>query len=54
VGAALNLGLPVIGELLGHTDPATTARYAHLAVEPLRAASDGIAKSIKEMMNARA
>ena len=27
--------LPVIGALLGHTQPATTARYAHLYDEPL-------------------
>lgn len=52
VGAASNLGLPVIGALLGHSDPATTARYAHLAVEPLRAATDGISMQIKEMMDA--
>jgi integrase len=51
VGAASNLGLPVIGALLGHTDPATTARYAHLAVAPLRAATDGITAQIAEMMN---
>lgn len=51
VGAASNLGLPVIGTLLGHTDPATTARYAHLSVEPLRAAADGIGLRIKEMMD---
>lgn len=52
VGAASNLGLPILGALLGHSDPATTARYAHLAVEPLRAATDGISLQIKEMMDA--
>jgi integrase len=31
--------LPVIGALLGHSQPATTARYAHLADDPLRKAS---------------
>jgi integrase len=31
--------LPVIGRLLGHSSPATTARYAHLADDPLKAAS---------------
>jgi integrase len=51
VGAAANLGLPVIGELLGHSDPATTSRYAHLATGPLRAAADGITAKISEMMN---
>jgi hypothetical protein len=30
----------MIGALLGHTQPATTARYAHLAADPLRAAAE--------------
>jgi site-specific recombinase XerD len=30
-GAAGGLSLPVIGALLGHKDPKTTQRYAHLA-----------------------
>lgn len=33
-----NLSLPVIGKVLGHTQPATTARYAHLADDPIHAA----------------
>jgi len=32
--------LPVIGALLGHTQPGTTARYAHLFDDPLRAATE--------------
>ena len=28
--------LPMIGALLGHANPSTTARYAHLALDPLR------------------
>jgi integrase len=31
---------PLIGKLLGHKDVKTTARYAHLADDPLRAAAD--------------
>ena len=31
--------LPIIGRLLGHTQPATTARYAHLFDDPLRKAT---------------
>jgi hypothetical protein len=38
VGAADGLSLPVIGALLGHSQPSTTARYAHLAASPLHAA----------------
>jgi integrase len=37
------LGLPVIGELLGHSKPNTTARYAHLFDDPLRAATERVA-----------
>lgn len=32
--------LPMIGALLGHTQPGTTQRYAHLMDDPLRAASE--------------
>jgi integrase len=42
VGAGLGLGLPIIGKLLGHTQPSTTARYAHLDADPLRRASEHI------------
>jgi integrase len=34
------LSLPIIGALLGHTVPSTTARYAHLFDDPLRAATE--------------
>jgi integrase len=49
-GAAASMGLPVIGKLLGHTQAATTARYAHLADDPLRRASASIADSISAAM----
>jgi len=38
--ASAGLSLPVIGALLGHSTPATTARYAHLFDDPLRAATE--------------
>jgi integrase len=38
--ASSGLSLPVIGALLGHTQPATTARYAHLYDDLLRAAAE--------------
>jgi integrase len=41
-GAAGGLGLPVIGKLLGHKQVATTARYAHLDIDPQRRASEYI------------
>jgi integrase len=32
--------LPLVGRLLGHTQPSTTQRYAHLADDPLRKATE--------------
>ena len=36
------LSLPIVGQLLGHTQPSTTARYAHLQDDPLRAATERV------------
>jgi integrase len=38
--------LPIIGALLGHKNSATTARYAHLASDPLRAANEAVGAKI--------
>lgn len=38
--------LPIIGALLGHTDSATTQRYAHLHDDPLKATSEAVGKRI--------
>lgn len=51
VGAGASLGLPIIGKLLGHTQPATTHRYAHLDADPLRRAVDTIGATIAAAMN---
>ena len=40
--ASEGLSLPIIGALLGHTQPQTTARYAHLLDDPLRAATERV------------
>ena len=40
--ASSGLSLPIIGGLLGHTQPQTTARYAHLMDDPLRAATERV------------
>jgi integrase len=43
---AAGQGLPMIGKLLGHTQVQTTARYAHLAVDPVKAAADQVSSTI--------
>jgi integrase len=50
VGAGAGLGLPIIGKLLGHTQPSTTARYAHLDADPLRRASEHIGSRLAAAM----
>jgi integrase len=40
MAVASGQGLPMIGKLLGHTQVQTTARYAHLAADPVRIAAD--------------
>lgn len=53
VGAAAGLGLPIIGAILGHTQAATTQRYAHLANDPLQAAAEEITQRIAEAMSSK-
>ena len=43
LGCKLSIGLTMIGKLLGHNKVETTARYAHLANDPLKAAANRIA-----------
>ncbi|WP_426037013.1 tyrosine-type recombinase/integrase [Cypionkella sp. TWP1-2-1b2] len=43
-------GLPMIGKLLGHTQVQTTARYAHLAADPVRSAANSVATSLREAL----
>jgi integrase len=50
IGAADGLSLQMIGALLGHTQPSTTARYAHLAASPLHEAVDVIGAKIAAAM----
>lgn len=45
-GAGGGMGLPIIGKLLGHAQAATTQRYAHLADDPLRKASNTIGSAL--------
>jgi len=51
VGAGSGMGLPILGAILGHTQPQTTQRYAHLAADPLLQAADRIASQIAGHLN---
>jgi integrase len=50
VAAGSGQTLLVIGALLGHTQAATTHRYAHLSDDPVRAASEAIGERIAAAM----
>lgn len=43
--------IPVIGALLGHTNSATTQRYAHLHDDPLKAASESVGNKISAVLD---
>jgi integrase len=49
-GLLVGYSLPILGKLLGHSDAATTQRYAHLADSPTKAAADTIAAAIEVAM----
>ena len=52
-GAGASLGLPIIGKLLGHSQPATTHRYAHLDADPMRRAVETIGATISAAMEGK-
>jgi integrase len=47
---ALGEGLTMIGKLLGHTQVQTTARYAHLANDPVKSAAGRVSDTIGAAM----
>lgn len=49
-GLALGEGLPMIGKLLGHTHVQTTARYAHLASDPVKQAAERVADQLGALL----
>ena len=53
VAVAGGASLPIIGALLGHTQPQTTARYAHLADDPMKAAAGAVGRRIASAMKAK-
>ena len=50
VAAGAGSSLPIIGALLGHTQPQTTARYAHLAADPVKAVNEAVGARIAAAM----
>ena len=41
----------MIGKLLGHTQVQTTARYAHLAADPVKAAVEQVSSTIASALS---
>jgi integrase len=52
-GLASGQALPLIGKLLGHAQVTTTARYAHLADDPVKAAAERISDAISSAMDGK-
>lgn len=50
VAASGGQSLVIIGKMLGHSKAATTAPYAHLADDPVKAASDAVGERIAAAM----
>jgi len=50
VSASLNLSLPLIAKMLGHTQTVTTERYAHLADNPVQSAAEEVGRVLSERM----
>jgi integrase len=53
IGAGASMGLPIIGKLLGHSQAATTHRYAHLDADPMRRAVETIGATISTAMDGK-
>ncbi len=50
MAAASGNSLLMIGKLLGHKNSSTTARYAHLAVDPVKQAMEGVAGKLSGLI----
>ena len=48
VSASLNMSLPMIAKMLGHSQTVTTERYAQLADNPVQAAAEKVGKALAE------
>ena len=50
VSASLNMSLPMIAKMLGHSQTVTTERYAHLADNPVQSAAEEVGKALSKRM----
>lgn len=50
MGVTLGLSLPIVGVMLGHTEWATTQRYAHLAPNPVAQATEMVGEAIHKAL----
>jgi hypothetical protein len=53
VGVALNQSLFIVGKVLGHKWPQPTEKYAHLALDPIRAAAEQTAQRLAGVLKGR-
>ncbi len=53
IGVGEGMGLPIVAELLGHSDTATTKKYAHLSADPVRRAANEIGARIAAAMSGK-
>ena len=53
VGVGLNQSLFIVGKILGHTRAATTERYSHLALDPVRAAAEQSSRRLSDALDGR-
>jgi molecular chaperone DnaK len=51
IAAGSGTSLPIIGALLGHSQPQTTQRYAHLGADPLRSTADAVGARIASALD---
>jgi len=51
VGVASGAPLMIVGKLLGHSNHSTTQRYAHLADDPVAAATEAIGEKIRSALD---
>ena len=53
IGASSGMSVLFVGKLLGHSQPQTTARYAHLAPDPVKAAAATIVSKVALALEGR-